>query len=119
MKRIAIAVLLITLALAGPAAAAPFIVCDEYPAEQAVLWFVTTFADGYEHVVDYGQRPRDKSLVVVLDFADPAVQAHLTPGENRVEIRAENIAGRSGALPFVFTKPSAAPPSPTNTGLSP
>ena len=94
--------------------AAPFLVADPQP-DDAVQWHkVTDTATGESFTTDYGNR-HSGGAMIVFDFAEHSFE----PGEINLEVRAVNIAGESAPLPFVFTMPSAVPPSPTNGGLKP
>lgn len=115
MKSIMFTLAIIVLS-ASIATAAPFIVCDPNPVEDAVRWFkITNIETGETITTDYGNQHSSGGMIV-LDFAEHAID----PGEVSLTIQAVNLAGESPPTdPFVFIMPSAAPQSSTNIGLTP
>ena len=115
MKHFLIALCIMAITV-STATAAPFIVCDPNPVEDAVRWFkITNIETGETITTEYGNQHPSGGMII-LDFAEHAID----PGEVSLEIRAVNLAGESPPTdPFVFIMPSAAPQSSTNIGLTP
>lgn len=93
------------------AQAGPFLVCDPYPASQAVTSF-TLFWDGSATGVSVPVLTDSTGTYLHFDLAAT------TAGSHTVKARAKNAWGESAdSLPFTFTK-SGAPPAPVNIRIT-
>jgi hypothetical protein len=90
--------------------AAPFLVCDPYPASSAVTSF-TIFWDGATTGISVPVFTDATGTYIHLDLAS------VTNGSHTVKARAKNSWGESAdSSPFVFVK--QAPATPLNTRIS-
>jgi hypothetical protein len=102
---------LLLLFVAGPLMAAPFLVCDPYPATMTVSYFTVT--------IDGGTPVQSVPLV----NTDGTSQLHfdltvVPAGSHTVTIKAGNVWGESASsAPFAFTKPASVLQTPGNINL--